>query len=142
MQINFPYLLTSLIALASIIAPIITAFINNKHLLKMKEREAQLEHSKELETNIVQLFQRYLSSIGQAVDNPTPENLSTYRELYFSTLIYVPKDKVSNYGEVYDYVTGTKDWMFGDDTGRKDAIKNCLEDAVLPIIRHIINNHH
>ncbi|EHF3593801.1 hypothetical protein RUA07_000006 [Listeria innocua] len=138
MQITFPYILTSLIALSSIISPVIVTVMNNKHSLKLKEKEEMIQHTREQKTQVDRLFQSYLSAVGKATANPTSENIKTYCEIYFTTLIHVPADKIYIYSEIYDYITSVNNTEDNIENNRALSIKNCLEQSVLPIIREII----
>lgn len=138
MQITFPYILTSLIALSSIIAPVIVTIINNKYPLRLKEKEEVIQHTREQKTQVNKLFQNYLSALGKATANPTSENIKTYCELYFTTLIHVPIEKIYIYSEIYNFVTVVNKSEGNTEKNRALSIKNCLEQSVLPIIREII----
>ncbi|MBC1631869.1 hypothetical protein HB948_00405 [Listeria welshimeri] len=135
MQISFPYILTSLIALASIIAPVIVTLLNNKYSFRMKEKEAETQIYQEQKIQINKLFQNYLSALGKATINPTSENIKYYCEIYFTTLIHVPLEHIHGYSEIYDFVTNVNIPAHYSEKDRVLSIKNCLEQSVLPIIK-------
>lgn len=86
-----------ILAVVALIAPSITAFINNKHIEKMKKMDNNHEIHKNLVDRKISMLEKYIASVGEVyiASKSTSGNLpeeSNYIKIYSQTLIYVSEE--------------------------------------------------
>ena len=77
---------TSIALILSILSPIITSFMNNKHQLKMHDLNFYQAHRAEV-------LEHYISATGKAITYHSSQNTGNYNEAYGEFLIYI-NDKI------------------------------------------------
>lgn len=83
---------TMIIAVCSVLSPLITVILNNRHQLKMRKLELEEKTKNELEYYHRKIYENYLSSAFKVVHAPTDDNLSSYAESLGLAFVYFPKE--------------------------------------------------
>lgn len=114
-----------IVALASIISPILTALINNRHLLKMKKLELESEKYSKYSIHVRTLFEEFLETYGKF---PLYTNYSQVKSSFCKCLPHVPKKYADDFHNFY-YFLETKD---------KENMEGWLSNEILEDINEII----
>jgi len=92
MQWSLDWTVGSILAASAILSPILTALINNRHLMKVRKMEIEQEKYEETVCYKRKLIESYLQKTTSCVQNHTPEHNEEYSESFGSLISYVPKD--------------------------------------------------
>lgn len=94
-NLDLSFTITAIIALTSLISPIITCLINNHHQLKIKELELKQQAQIKLVDYKKEIFENYLKYAGAYVYNCNAEVQTQYGKYSFLAMTYAPKN-ISN----------------------------------------------
>lgn len=90
-KIDLTITISVIVALASIISPIITTALNNRHQYKIKKLELeQLEYER---TTLYKrkIFENYLKGLSMVSQCKNPDAISIYAEYYPLAFMYLPE---------------------------------------------------
>ncbi len=85
---NFMPLITAIVA---ILAPVLTAIINNRHQYRIKKMELEQKAYEQSVLHKREIFEKFLSSFNKACQLKTSESLSEFSSCYSLVYIYLPK---------------------------------------------------
>ena len=92
-QIDLTITISVIVALAAIISPVLTSFINNKHQLKLKRLELEQQKYEQTVMYKRNIFENYLKGVsGISHYSTTKENWSYYSENYPLAFMYLPPE--------------------------------------------------
>lgn len=90
--LDLSFTITAIIAVCSLISPIVTTLINNHHQKVMKQLEyREKEKSYKLERKR-QIYENYIRAAGSCVQLLSRETLSEFGKYSSQILCYVPED--------------------------------------------------
>jgi hypothetical protein len=95
MSIDLNLAITSVIAVSAVFSPGITAVINNRHQLKLKQMELHAAESKELRFYNRNIYEEYIINTLRCLYCNDETNISNYSKSYSLALIYFPKDIIN-----------------------------------------------
>ena len=87
---TYPYVITNILALAAIVAPVIVAVINNRQQTRLRKMEIGLEREKESLTYLRNIYEDFIKSAGAQLHNPSDETKRKYLEAYSLAFAYFP----------------------------------------------------
>ncbi|MBC1353787.1 hypothetical protein HB837_15355 [Listeria innocua] len=122
----------SIVAIAAIIAPILTAIVNNRHYKKMAIIEFERAKYEKETLRIKRLFEKFLTNYGAYAGHVTDPNFSELLNSYYACLPFIPENQ---YAVFQNFLTNLTDANI--DT-IAETRKN-LEHEIIPIIRSIIS---
>ncbi|EMW9192626.1 hypothetical protein HRE42_07745 [Enterococcus faecalis] len=133
MDIDFMVLMPAVTAVIAIIAPVITTFVNNKHLEKLKKLELEQESFKIINLHKRQIFDHYLSIIGEFSYESTKYEISELTKAYYAVLPYIPTNVQNDFREFSEYI-GKQDFS---DIGSPDSerMQKILHDTIIPTFK-------
>lgn len=109
-SLNNIYVIISCITLAAaILCPVLTAWINNKHQLKLKKLELEDAARKDEENHKREIIEQYLISAGRCLKESYAENFSTYAGYYAIAFQYVPQDLHKKMQELHEDILESDD---------------------------------
>ncbi|MDT2679867.1 hypothetical protein [Enterococcus gallinarum] len=129
MESNSTIVLSIVVTFVSILSPIVIAFINNRHLAKMKQLDLAQENFKNITLHKRELFENYLRLIGEFSCEATSAEISDLVISYYLILPYIPADKAA-YFRVFANQIATQDF---DDEESVDS--NLLHEQIIPTIK-------
>ena len=92
-NLNNVYIIISCITLAAaILCPVLKAWINNHHQLKLKQLEIEAAAARSQSKHKQDIIENYLMSAGACIENPSYENLASYCSYYALAFQYMPED--------------------------------------------------
>lgn len=91
-KIDLTISITTILAICAIIAPILTAIINNLYQIKIRKIELKYESHKSTTLHNRDIFEHYLSATGRYLYYDDAQSEISYGEAYFSALQLVPKN--------------------------------------------------
>lgn len=94
---NLTITISVILAVVALIAPSITALINNKHIEKMKKMENNHEIHKNIVDRKISILEKYIESVGEVYISRKSyganfSEIISYTTIYSQTLIYVSED--------------------------------------------------
>ena len=116
-----------IIALCSIISPIITTIINNKHQTIHKKIELSEQRYQNTIIYKRNIFENYLKYAGSCITNPNRTTLSEYGERYLLALMYAPTDIQNDMKNAHNHIKNRK-W---------ETAKNIFEELT-PKIQNLL----
>lgn len=95
MKLDTSLTITSIIAFVALISPVLTAIINNRYQIKMKQLEINEKRYNENIRLKKELFEKYCESLSQVVVyySPSYEVLKWYGSCYGKALLYMNKQQ-------------------------------------------------
>lgn len=84
--------ITGIIALSSILSPIITAIINNFHQTRIRKLDYKQEELKNQFLHKRQIFENYLLSAGQYINDNRIDPQNAYDKIYYLAYCYATDD--------------------------------------------------
>lgn len=96
----FSNILPSITAIAAILAPIITAMINNHHQTKIKKMELEQKKHEQYILHKREIFENFLSAFNEVCHLKNDDALSRYSSSYSLVYIYLPKPVRDDLGKV------------------------------------------
>lgn len=122
------YLYVSLfIALFSILAPLITTIMNNKHVSKKIRMENNLSAKRLHEQHIKDVFENFLASYGVYRANPSEENQEILRQTFYICLLYIPEEQQPIFLEFYEQLI----------TDKSSEMKEWMASKIIPILQKL-----
>lgn len=103
-NVDLTLTIVSAVALSAIISPIIVAFINNRHLKKMKEIELSHEEYHETILHRREIFERFLKSASACSTCKSDETLREFGTYYPLAYMHFPENMHNTLIELYMYV--------------------------------------
>lgn len=89
---NFMPLITAIVA---ILAPVLTAIINNRHQYRIKKMELEQKAYEQSVLHKREIFEKFLSSFNKACQLKTSESLSEFSSCY--SLVYMIDSPYKSY---------------------------------------------
>lgn len=89
MQWSLDWTVGSILAASAIISPILTAIINNHHLMKIRKLDQKKEAHQETAVYKRKLIESYLQKTASCVHYHTPEHREQYSESFGRLVSYV-----------------------------------------------------
>ena len=129
---------TVIVAIAAIVSPILVAFINNHHQIRMAKldyehqeylKKLELEDRKNSENTqfLYSIYENYLQSASRCIANPTHDNIKLYGEHYSISFIYFPS-------KFYKQLKSTNAFIRDRDWGKANE---SLEDLSIKLSKEI-----
>ena len=81
-----------ILAVAAIISPCITAFINNRHQFRMRKLELSFQEKHESYLHKREIYEKYLASVGKCISFADALAKQEYGEWYFRVLLVSSPD--------------------------------------------------
>lgn len=81
---NLTVIISLIAAISAILAPFLTAIINNRHQTKMEDRKLYIERK-------INAIDKYLDLAGKALVNPNNASINEFGENHGSIFLYAPK---------------------------------------------------
>ena len=91
-KLDLTVTISVILALCATITPSITTFLNNRHQLKMKKLELELQEKKELLFYRREVYENYLKYTMRCIHRDDNESAHLYDEYYALALIYFPSE--------------------------------------------------
>ena len=132
---NLPLLITATVAIVSCFSPFITAYLNNKHLLRIKELEIGQENFKLNNLHKRELFETYLSAtskfmiINEKQNTITDDDSLKILTAYNMILPYIPKDKAEFFRSFSEQIVN------GKNNTTSPELWNLLHNEIIPCIK-------
>lgn len=130
MKFDSSITLSLVIALAAIVSPVITTYLNNKHQLKLLIVEKEFDRKKDYEEYINSIINNFLKNVGNFIAYPTSKNLSDFEESFYILMMIIPKE---NYHTFQYFLSNMINHEF-------HACRNNLKDEIIPILLKIKNS--
>ena len=130
MKFDSSITLSLVIALAAIVSPVITTYLNNKHQLKLLIVEKEFDRKKEYEEYINSIINNFLKNVGNFIAYPTSENLSDFEESFYILMMIIPKE---NYYTFQSFLNNMVDQDF-------ELCRYGLENEIIPILLKVKNS--
>lgn len=129
MESNSTIVLSIVVTFVSILSPIAIAFINNRHLAKMKELDLAQENFKNVTLHKRELFENYLRLIGEFSYELTSAELSELVISYYLILPYIPADKAVFFKAFAEQIAN-------QDFAKENSVdSNLLHEQIIPTIK-------
>lgn len=129
MESNSTIVLSIVVTFVSILSPIVIAFINNRHLAKMKQLDLAQENFKNVTLHKRELFENYLRLIGEFSYEYTTAKTTDLLVSYYQILPYIPAEKATYFRVFADQVAKQ------DFKGKKSVDSNLLHEQIIPTIK-------
>lgn len=91
-----------ILALVALVAPILTAIINNLYLIRMKKLELKQQQISSNKNHIKDCFEEFLSSYGKYVGSVRDADLAALKSSFYSLLPYIPSKHLDVFFKFYD----------------------------------------
>lgn len=90
---NLTVTISVIVALASVIAPMLTSIINNRYQLKLKKLELEEHGRADITLHKREIFERYLQSAGTYINSECylESDMKTYGSCYQQALFCAPE---------------------------------------------------
>lgn len=138
MKDNLPLLLTSAIAIISTISPFLTAIINNKHALKIKELDIKEQNYKLDTLHKRDIFEDYLSKISKFMfidpKIATNDDVLDILIAYHKVLPYVPKSSVDAFRKFSEAIVNDHQTL------PQEELTKIFHDSIVPCIKKEIES--
>jgi len=121
--------ITEIIALVALLSPIVTAIINNRYQIKIKQLELSERRYEESIRRKRELFEKYCQDLSKVItlQAGTDEILSEYASSYAKAILYMsPED-----------VTCATSINFDIENGHFEKAYNSMDDHILSIKKEI-----
>lgn len=99
----------SITAIVAILAPVLTAIINNRHQYRIKKMELEQKAYEQSVLHKREIFEKFLSSFNKACQLQTEEAISEYSSCYSLVYIYLPKSVRDELGLI-NLLIDRKNW--------------------------------
>ncbi|MGF2089722.1 hypothetical protein ACQUE3_03470 [Enterococcus casseliflavus] len=129
MESNSTIVLSIVVTFVSILSPIVIAFINNRHLAKMKQLDLAQENFKNVTLHKRELFENYLRLIGEFSYESTSAELSELVISYYLILPYIPAEKAAFFKAFAEQIAN-------QDFAKENSVdSNLLHEQIIPTIK-------
>lgn len=91
-NLDLSFTITAIIAITSLVSPIITCLINNHHQLKIKELELKQQAQVKFVDSKKEIFENYLKYAGAYIYHCNDEVQTQYGKYSFLAMTYAPKN--------------------------------------------------
>lgn len=113
--IDLTLTITGVIALCAIISPSITALINNRYQLKLREMELAAEENKELHFYHRSIYKNYIQNTLRYIHSKDQKSMRAYSKSYSLALIYFPNELTESIvqinNDIFDNNSNTDDLL-------------------------------
>lgn len=118
------------LALVALIAPTITARINNRHAYRMKELEIKQQRYEQESSHIKQLFEQFLADYGIFIAANHIKYRAEAQKSFCKCLPYIPNDHTDSFGEFYKLLSGQSVSIHDIDLYMRDKLINEIRDIL------------
>lgn len=132
-MIDLAVILPSVIAICALFTPLISSYLNNRHLRKLKQMEIEQENFKLITLHKRELFENYLMVIGEFSFEKSSIQLSELTKAYYSILPYIPQDKTESF-RLFSESIATLDFKNDNDNN----YSHLLHSVIIPTIKEEI----
>ena len=93
MKVDLTITISVILGFSAVVAPVLTALINNRHNRKM--RLLELQHEKYKETVVYQrkLIETYLQKTAKCIESKTNDQTNEYAESFGAVSLYLPDEQ-------------------------------------------------
>ena len=91
-KIDPTFSVSAILACAAVIAPVLTAIINNWHNRRMRKMELKHEIYKETVVYQRKLIETYLQKTAKCIETNTDDQTNDYAESFGAVSLYLPDD--------------------------------------------------
>jgi hypothetical protein len=99
-KLELSFTITAIVALMSLLSPIITTLLNNRHQLKIRKLELDQKQSENTVLYMRNIFENYVSALGKLPAYPTNEALAEYGKYYSLAYMYLPENLQSDMSDI------------------------------------------
>ncbi|MGF1998260.1 hypothetical protein ACQUFO_10310 [Enterococcus casseliflavus] len=131
MQLDSTVTFALIVAVISLISPMITTYLSNKHDLKVNEIKFKQKKYEQNDLYVKRMFDNFVQSFGEVMEYPQANNQKRFGKYYFSCLNYVPKKDYETFVEFYDIYKSLND----------EVTVEFFTLRILPITRSIIKSY-
>lgn len=104
MSFNGTITISIVLAFVALLAPSLTALINNHHQKKMRELELQSQHEHDIFLYQRDIIDNYFRFTGQAISDETSRHFIEYGKYYGLALRYLPPDCVKLAKDIHHHL--------------------------------------
>ncbi|MBU5366648.1 hypothetical protein KQI33_14800 [Enterococcus devriesei] len=116
------------LALVALIAPSITAIINNSHAESMKDKDIELQKYNSEIAKIRNDFSTFLRNVGICIGNNNDQNVSNVKASGYMILPYISKE------DIEEMKTFLGRFEYGISFAEEKALETYLIDKIIPIL--------
>jgi hypothetical protein len=124
-KLDLSFTITAIVALISLISPIITTLLNNRHQLKIRKLELAQKHNENTVLYMRNIFENYVSALSKVSSYATVESITEYGKYYSLAYMYLPENLQSEMSKINKLVIA-RDY---------DNIAPLLEDLIPKIYK-------
>lgn len=99
-ELDLTVTISVILALAAIISPIFTTFINNHYQIRIKKMEMKQKQYEQSNLYKRKIFEDFLRSFNKICQLPTEDNLAYFSESYSLAYIYLPECVQKDLGKI------------------------------------------
>lgn len=99
-KLELSFTITAIVALISLISPIVTTLLNNRHQLKIRKLELAQKQSENTVLYMRNIFENYVSALGKLPAHATNEALEEYGKYYPLAYMYLPENLQSDMSDI------------------------------------------
>ncbi len=92
LTVDLTVTISVILGCAAVVAPVLTALINNRHNKKMRVLEIQHEKYKDTVVYQRKLIETYLQKTAKCIESNTYDTTSEYAESFGAVSLYLPDD--------------------------------------------------
>ena len=94
MEISLTVIISVVLAICTVVSPIITTILNNRHQLKLRKLDMKLEQEKSFLFYKREIYENYSKFTSAYLQNRNAEDAHNYGEYYALALLYFPKEMI------------------------------------------------
>ncbi len=103
-KVDLTITITVVIAICSIVSPVLTAIITNHYQYKIKRLEAKLANEQSTAFYKRGIYEDYLKYAGGCSVNLTESSLRNYGEIYPLAMIYFPSELIPQITQIHELI--------------------------------------
>lgn len=107
-KLDLSITISVIVALAAIISPIFTTWLNNRHQSKIKKMELDQQHFEQSIMYKRSVLENYLKTVGKFLAYNSSDNESEYDSAYLLALMYVTPDIYLEMLEIHKLISELK----------------------------------
>lgn len=132
MNLSLSLMITIIVALCSVVCPIITTYEINKHDTKVRKMEFEQKLKEEHYFHFRGIYETYLKNAGRVMTLPEDAPFSDYGESYLLALTHSPKNIQSKMIEA-DRLLQKHDWEAARPLleSLTDELRNILQESYI-----------
>ncbi|WP_288395386.1 hypothetical protein [uncultured Vagococcus sp.] len=130
MKLDATLSLSIILALVALIAPTITARINNRHAYKMKLLDIEQQRYEQNSTHVRQLFEQFLSDYGTFTGSYLRKDQVETQKSFYKCIPYVPSKYLDSFIYFYQLFTLTKTPLNKAEEYMQETLLNEIRDIL------------